>query len=318
MDLLPTDEQEEIIASVRAVLADRQMIGEPLSDDLWHAAVEQGWFALGLPEDLGGVGYGLAEEALVFTEIGRHASPGPFLATALAARIAAEGGATDLANRLIGGETRACLAESEGNGRRFIDSERAAVAVVLDDQFSVIELPTDLEPDPALDTLTTLATSQSESSVLAASADPDIVRRQATVLGAAQLVGIAKATMAQSVDYGMDRQQFGQPVGSFQAVKHRCADMAVRADVAESQVRWAAVASDNGQADADFHAEAAAVVATNAAIENAQWNIQNHGGIGFTWEHTAHRYLTRARMWSTMLGGLRAHQARLLAADSGT
>jgi alkylation response protein AidB-like acyl-CoA dehydrogenase len=232
MDLLPTDEQEEIVASVRAVLADRQTIGEPLSDDLWHAAVEQGWFALGLPEDLGGVGYGLAEEALVFTEIGRHASPGPFLATALAARIAAEGGATDLANRLIGGKTRACLAEPEGAGRRFIDSERAEVAVVLDDQFSVVELPTDLEPDAALDTLTTLATSESESSVLAAAADPEVARRQATVLGAAQLVGIAKATMQQSVDYGMDRQQFGQPVGSFQAVKHRCADMAVRADVA--------------------------------------------------------------------------------------
>ncbi|HKY17080.1 MAG TPA: acyl-CoA dehydrogenase family protein, partial [Microthrixaceae bacterium] len=116
--------------------------------------------------------------------------------------------------------------------------------------------------------------------------------------------------------YAKDRQQFGQPIGGFQAVKHRCADMAVRADLASSQVRWAALSIAGSLPDAGAHAAAAAIVASNAAITNAQTNIQNHGGIGFTWEHTAHRFVTRARMWGALLGGVRAHQAALLAAPT--
>jgi alkylation response protein AidB-like acyl-CoA dehydrogenase len=317
VDLLPTAEQDEIVASVRAVLEDRHALGAALDETLWSAAVEQGWFAIGLPEDLGGVGYSLAEEALVFEEIGRAAAPGPFLATALAARVAAEGGAPELATELIGGARRAALAEPEGDGVRVTDHVGSTIALLLDDEVSLVSLD-DVEVDeqPSIDVLVPLATAATPTSRLAVAADPAAIRRRATVLVAAQLAGIAEATASQSVAYAKDREQFGQPIGGFQAVKHRCADMAVRADMASSQVRWAALATERGQSDAAFHAEAAAVVAIDAALANASINIQNHGGIGFTWEHTAHRYLTRARMWAATLGGLRGHQARLLAAPT--
>jgi alkylation response protein AidB-like acyl-CoA dehydrogenase len=314
VDLLPTAEQDEIVGSVRAVLEDRHTIGTAIDESLWAAAVEQGWFAIGLSEELGGVGYSIVEEALVFEEIGRAAAPGPFLATLLAARVAAEGGAPEIATELIGGSRRAALAEPEGDGLRVTDHVGATIALLLDDEVSLISLDgLELTEEEALDTLVPLAVASRPTSTLAVAVDSTALRRRATVLTAAELAGIAAATTAQSVAYGMDREQFGQPIGGFQAVKHRCADMAVRADMASAQVRWAALATERGQDDADFHAEAAAVVAIDAALTNAAVNIQNHGGIGFTLEHSAHRYLTRARMWAALLGGLRGHQARLLA-----
>jgi alkylation response protein AidB-like acyl-CoA dehydrogenase len=84
MDLLPTPEQDEIVGSIRAVLADRHTLGEPMSPDLWSTAAAQGWFGLGLSEDEGGVGYSVVEEALLCIELGRAAVPGPFLGTILA------------------------------------------------------------------------------------------------------------------------------------------------------------------------------------------------------------------------------------------
>jgi alkylation response protein AidB-like acyl-CoA dehydrogenase len=135
--------------------------------------------------------------------------------------------------------------------------------------------------------------------------DASALRLRATVLVAAELAGIATATAEQSTQYGKDREQFGQPVGAFQAVKHRCADMAVRAEAATSLVRYAALAVRDGLPDAAFHAYAARAVAARSAVENAQINVQNHGGIGFTWEHTAHRYVTRAQVRARTVGTLR-------------
>ncbi|HKY17093.1 MAG TPA: acyl-CoA dehydrogenase family protein, partial [Microthrixaceae bacterium] len=243
MDLLPTEEQDEIVASVRAVLADRHVMGDPIDDALWSTAVEQGWFALGLPEELGGVGYTAVEEALVFIEIGRVCAPGPFLATTIAARIAAEAGETELSAALIGGEQRAAWAEPEGDGLRFTDHSGAQVAVVVDgDEVSVMSLDgVELLDEAALDVLVPLATGPRPTQVLARAGDPAAIKARAMVLVAAALSGIALATTDQSVEYAKDRQQFGQPIGGFQAVKHRCADMAVRADLASSQVRWAAL-----------------------------------------------------------------------------
>ena len=147
----------------------------------------------------------------------------------------------------------------------------------------------------------------------ATTTDTSAFRLTATLLTAALLAGIAEAVTEQSVSYAKDREQFGQPIGGFQAVKHRCADMATRAEVANGQLVYAALAVRDGRPDAAFHAHAARVVAAQGAIANAQINIQNHGGIGFTWEHTAHRFLTKARVVANCLGTTASHQAQLLA-----
>jgi alkylation response protein AidB-like acyl-CoA dehydrogenase len=303
MDLLPTHEQDEIVASVRAVLADRHTTGEPMSPELWSTAAAQGWFGLGLAESDGGVGYSVVEEALLCIELGRACVPGPFLGTILASHC----DDAELRASVIAGEAPVGLAEREGDGVRVFDGVDDGHALLLDDG-QIVRLGT-LSAEPSIDLLVGLATAEYVSSVA-----PGPGRDRTTLLAAAYLSGIAAATAAQSVEYGKDREQFGQPVGGFQAVKHRCADMAVRAEASTTQVHYAALALRDGTADASFHVEAAAVVAAQSAVANAEINVQNHGGIGFTLEHTAHRYVTRARILAAVAGGLRRHQADLLAA----
>jgi hypothetical protein len=133
-------------------------------------------------------------------------------------------------------------------------------------------------------------------------ADAASVRRWATVLAAAEAAGVAERALEMSVEYAKVREQFGRPIGSFQAIKHRCADMAVRAEVARSAVTYAAVAIEEARDDAPLAVHIAKSLATEAAITNAAENIQNHGGIGYTWEADAHLYLKRARLLEHVLG----------------
>jgi alkylation response protein AidB-like acyl-CoA dehydrogenase len=133
------------------------------------------------------------------------------------------------------------------------------------------------------------------------------LREMATVLVAAELAGIAERSTELSVDFAKVREQFGRPIGTFQAIKHRCADMAVRAEVARSVVTYAAVALHEAAADAPLFVHAAKTLATDAAIANATDNVQNHGGMGYTWESDAHLYLKRARLMEHVLGTRAAH-----------
>ena len=336
MDLLPTAEQDEIVATVRAqlrrdfdlhALAARD--GDPNVVDraLWQRCAELGWFGLGLTEALGGVGYSLAEEALLFEQIGEHATPGPFLAAVLGARLAALSGATDLAGSILDGSTPVALGEPHGDPGatagetvsgtfRVSDHGEAQLVLIMAGQGAALVEAGALaaEPIPSIDLQVPIAVG-SVGGVAATCHldDASALQLRATVLVAAELAGIATATAQQSTQYGKDREQFGTPIGAFQAVKHRCADMAVRAEAATSLVRYAALAVLDGTPDAAFHAHAARSVAANAALENAQTNVQNHGGIGFTWEHTAHRYVTRAQVRIRTLGDVRSHLADLLA-----
>jgi alkylation response protein AidB-like acyl-CoA dehydrogenase len=332
MDLLPTPEQDEIVATVRSQLrSDFDLHTLAVADgtdvvvpaDLWRRCAELGWFGLGLEESLGGVGFGLAEETLLFAELGAHATPGPFLATVLGARVAALAGRADVAAEVLAGDAPVALAEVELAGPddrhlRITDLGGSRYVLVVDDDRVALLGSDSLDATSAesIDLLVPLATAPmpAEQTGVAELTGDDAaaIRRRGTVLVASTLAGIAVGTAEQSVAYARDREQFGVPIGSFQAVKHRCADMAVRAEAATSQVRLAALALADGRPDAAFQVEAARVVATGAAIDNAQTNVFNHGGIGFTWEHTAHRFVTRAQVLSRTLGNRRDHLALLL------
>ncbi|MFM7068210.1 MAG: acyl-CoA dehydrogenase family protein, partial [Actinomycetes bacterium] len=313
MDLLPTDEQSEIVATVRSQLErdfDLHTLAQTadfaeraITDTLWQRCAELGWFGLGLEEALGGVGYTVVEEALLFAELGAHATPGPFLPTVLAARLAAESGQDELAGRLLAGEIHAALAEPDGDptatvgssvsGRfRITDLSGAGTVLFLTPNSAALVDPAHVNaaPAPSIDVQVPLTAADVTATALCASATTELHDR-ASVLVAAELAGIATATAEQSTTYAQDREQFGTPIGAFQAVKHRCADMAVRAEAATCAVRYASLAVANGQADAAFWTHAARSIAGDAALTNAQINVQNHGGIGFTWEHTAHRYV---------------------------
>ena len=123
---------------------------------------------------------------------------------------------------------------------------------------------------------------------------------------------IAEATRDMSSEYAKIRVQFGPPIGVNQAIKHACADMALRAEAASAQLLFAALSVDEGRSDAAFQVAAARIVATDAAVENATRTIQVHGGMGYTFEHDAHLFLKRARVLDRVLGDSRSQMAALI------
>jgi alkylation response protein AidB-like acyl-CoA dehydrogenase len=127
----------------------------------------------------------------------------------------------------------------------------------------------------------------------------------------AELCGTAQRVLELSVEYAKTRQQFGRPIGSFQAVSHRCADMLVQVESAKSLTYYAAWAVDNAAADAPLAASMAKAYASDAARTVAASGIQVHGGIGFTWDHDMHLYFKRAKWGEAMLGDGTHHRERV-------
>ncbi|MGV0658184.1 acyl-CoA dehydrogenase family protein [Mycolicibacterium pulveris] len=132
-----------------------------------------------------------------------------------------------------------------------------------------------------------------------------------TVLVCAELVGIGARLLAMTVDYVKNRVQFGRPVGSFQAVKHKCADMRIRVQASTAATYYAAMALDSGRDDVDHAVSVAKAYVSDAVNEVAGEALQLHGGIGFTWEHDLHLYLRRARGNSLLSGDARHHREQL-------
>ena len=203
----------------------------------------------------------------------------------------------------------------DGEWKSVIDgSGAAAFLVLLDDEAFFV--PADavgvaVESRPSMDPTRSLADVRLHGArAVSLSANPDVVsrlRREGTVLACAEAVGAIQRTVEMSVEYGKVRHQFGRPIGSFQAVKHRCSDMAVRAEVARSATIYATVSVRDAAVDAAFQASVAKVLCADAYIRNAADNVQNHGGMGFTWECDAHLFVKRARSFDQTLGARARH-----------
>jgi alkylation response protein AidB-like acyl-CoA dehydrogenase len=337
MDLLPSPEQEEIISSAAQFLGDvvpvtrtRELIDDESNVDAkaWSMAAELGWFALGLPEDSGGVGCGLADEALVFREIGRALASGPFLSTTLAARVAAFGGDAELAAAvaagqqialgLLGADASIDLASGAVDGDlQLVDAAEADLVLVPGPDVTSVVAVGDLEGVASVEcidptTRLSRATASRVRPVVSVTAEVDAVSRRGFVLAAASLTGIAEATRDISAAHAVSRVQFDRPIGANQAVKHPCADMAVRAELAWAQTLFAALTTDERREDAEFHAVAAKVVAADAAERNAAATVQVLGGMGFTFEHDANLYLKRAYVLGHAFGDTRDALSRLI------
>ena len=339
MDLLPNAEDRQIIDTVAGFLTDRvpmervraaadgPMDSPALDERTWKALAEIGLFSLAVPDDLGGAGLGAAEEFLAFREIGRHLTPGPVLATVLAAHLAVDNGNTHLAAEIASGSAVVALAEP------FRDPDACLTAPVRG-RFAVIDRPgtqyvlaadgsrlallstSDLvatEPIPSLEPTARLELVELSGATPLITAEAPALRHRGVLLTAAMLCGIAEATRDQSTSYAATRVQFGQPIGAFQAVKHRCAEMATRAEAATALSTYAALLLDSDSPETGFHAAAARLIAARAATDNAADNVQNHGGMGFTAECDAHLYVRRARFLDQLFGGRPRQCADLLA-----
>ena len=261
----------------------------------WRDLGAAGVFSLRLPESEGGVGLGMTEAVIVFQELGRSLVPGPLVASNLAAGLieGAEAG-------------EKVVTFSDGSGLVEFGAQCDAV-LILGDGVSSLDGAVYGEDVVPLDPLTPVRRTAAITGG-AVDASPATLRRDGTVLTAALASGIASRTVELAVAYATEREQFGRPIGSFQAVKHLCADMLVRAEVARAAVDAAGVLIDEETSDPTVAVATAKLLASEAALANAKSCIQVYGGMGFTWEVDAHLYLKRAAVLATAFGGIDQHE----------
>lgn len=305
-DLNITDDQRQILDAAASMLGTNYpatRLRDGAIDDIASIA-EFGSFMLALPEDFGGTGFTVVEEALLHVLFGRHALSPNALAAAVATRLALSEGDKDMAEGISSGAITVCAAVPDTDGARLlIDAAGATFTLEFGDDFlSLI----DLESVEITD-VDGLGHGGVRTSRLAAnSGDPvhstedDTVRQIADLLVSAQLLGVAEATRDLAVEYAKVRTQFGKPIGVFQAVKHHSANMAIQAELLSAQLDMAAVAVRGDMDHAEFQVAALRRLSPRVALFNARAAIQIHGGMGFSAEADVHHYLKLAHVLSRL------------------
>lgn len=284
MDLTPNDEQVAFLTATADWCREAMPIeaARARPADLWQQLEAMGLTGISAPEAQGGMALDFATEALVFAELGRHLAPVGLLATAVA-------------KRWTGNVPRAGLAMVGADEVRLLDGDAAALALgVSAGQALVYHLPPDLTHGLSIDQTTSLA--HLRPAPAGTPVEDQRAAQHLQLLAAAFVLGAADCARDMAADYAKVREQFDRPIGWFQAIKHICADMAVRCAVARSQLYFAACALDAATGDAAFHVAAAKRLADRAAIDNGRANIQVHGGIGMTDEAYAHLPLKRGHL----------------------
>ncbi|HVU71554.1 MAG TPA: acyl-CoA dehydrogenase [Mycobacteriales bacterium] len=297
----------------------------------WSGYADQGLLGLHLAEEHGGSGASAVELAVVQEELARALAPGPFTATVLASLVIAASGAPvakELLPALADGSRTAAVAlgagtlvaAPNGDGITLTGATPATLSAHLADVLVVAAAQGDdviwiavdgsaarLAVGPGLDpgrrsAIATFADVTVPADRVLAGLTVERVRDLAAVVLAAEASGIAGWCLDTAAAYAKVREQFGAPIGSFQAVKHLCADMLVRSEEAAA-VAWDAARTVDEPDQSPLTAAVAATIAIDAAVFNAKTCIQVLGGIGFTWEHDAHLYLKRALALRALLGG---------------
>ena len=299
-----TPEQEAVRAEARRFFGERvdvrAQIAMPGAHDpaLWKEMASLGLLGVAIPEALGGQGSSMVETCIVLEEAGRALLPGPFLPHTIAAlTLARAGGNPDLAHSMAGGETIASASEDLA---QVPCGAIADIVAILRFQQSAVVRSFEAEEIESADLTRPL------SRILPTAGEEPLgqvpLRPVACVAVAAESVGTATAALESATEYAKDRQQFGRPIGSYQAIKHKAADMLRTVEAARLAVYFAASAIDEGDRNAHVAAATAKVAANDASMRCAAENIQIHGGIGVTWEHDAHLYYRRALASSVMFG----------------
>ena len=343
MPIAITPEHNDLADSVRSLVArvaPSDVLHEALETPIpnpppyWKAAAEQGLQGVHLAEAVGGQGFGILELAIVIAEFGYGAVPGPFVPSAIAsALIAAHDPDAKLLNDLASGEVIAAYAidsgltaTRHGDGLVIRGEVRAVPAAA---QASVLVLPVaidsgeewvvldadqlEIEPVQSVDPLRPLAHVRANAVEVGddrvlSNLSRTLARALMSTLLSAESIGVARWATDTASAYAKIREQFGRPIGQFQAIKHKCAEMIADTERATAAVWDAARAidesreSDSEDSAFEFAAAVAATLAPAAAQHCAQDCIQVHGGIGFTWEHDTNVYYRRALVLAACFG----------------
>jgi alkylation response protein AidB-like acyl-CoA dehydrogenase len=339
MDFGLSDDQREIQRTARELLAARAGVGGFSSvrecaearrpdKELWRELRELGWLGIAIPEAYGGQGLGSVELSILCEELGRSLAAVPFLSTVLAATLIEHAGSQEQRERLLpalaSGEQGAAVGvASGGTAELVVGGGEAHLFVLLEDgrarvlpagEAEVALVPS-IDPTRSAARVTAGAPAGAPHSGRQAGEPLDGELQggldRALVAIASELVGVCDRALAMTVDYVKERKQFGVPVGSYQAVSHRCAQMLLDTEKARATTAFAAWAAD---ADPQRLGEAAAMAkaaASEAGVEVTSSAIQAHGGIGFTWEADVHWLYKRALLDASLLGGAKQQRARL-------
>jgi alkylation response protein AidB-like acyl-CoA dehydrogenase len=320
----------------------------------WQQMVELGWPGLALPEEHGGQGLGIVELAAVFEEMGYALAPSPLLSNTVAglalALCGSEQQKSEFLAPLAAGERRGTLAlidagspgaigefemeAREGDRGVVLDGEKVLVmdadaadfmlVATSDGKRHVVDSAqsgVSLTPEPSIDPTRRFYSVRfdgvevaAERTLPAEGEDYRDVLRRICVAISAELTGIAQRTMEMAVEYAKERQQFGRPIGSYQAVSHRCAQMLLETEGARSATYYAAWAADASPEDLPVAASMAKAYASDAGWRVANASLQVHGGIGFTWEHDLHLWLKRAKVDAAIFGDAHWHREQVATA----
>jgi alkylation response protein AidB-like acyl-CoA dehydrogenase len=333
MDFGLTDDQREIQRTARDLLGERakpERVREMIEShppsrttdmELWGELCGLGWPGIAVAEEYGGQGLGCIELSILCEELGRSLAPVPFLASAMAACVIEQAGSPEQRERwlpgLASGETIGSLAGAmDGTAELVVSGAEADVIVLVeDDGGGRLLTPEDAEVDP----IVAIDPTRSAARVSASEGAGEGLEHGCPGLGralvavSAELVGVSERALEMTLAYVKERKQFGVPVGAYQAVSHRCAQMLLDTEKARSTTAFAAWTAD---ADPERLAEAAAMAkaaASDAGREVTASAIQAHGGIGFTWEADVHWLYKRAQLDAVLLGGAGRHRARIAA-----
>jgi alkylation response protein AidB-like acyl-CoA dehydrogenase len=313
-----SDDQRRIQRAARELLEGRGALkraGESGGHDaeMWDELAALGWPGIAVPERYGGQGLGTIELATLLEEHGYACAATPLLGTTLAALAIDHAGTPEQCRRWLPALTTGAAIGGFGTDGLLVDGAVADVAVALDQTTGTARLlaPPTVQRIELVDETRRYARLAPEASGEPLPGDFAGVFDRALILVAAELIGLSRRALALSLDHVKGRRQFGVAIGSFQSVKHILATMLREIEVADASVLYAGYVADTEAGELTAAAACAKISAARAAIEVTSAAIQLHGALGFTWQADVHWLYKRAWVGAQLLGGARAHRARL-------
>jgi alkylation response protein AidB-like acyl-CoA dehydrogenase len=320
-----TDDQRTIKSTAKEFLAARYKADKlrelaeagEYDDAIWNEMRELGWAGIFIDEEFEGQGLGVVELVILMEEMGYALAPSPFFSNAAAGLLIQHAGSDEQKRKwlpgIASGEQPGTVGETKNGSAPLVsDAEDASLIVLFDcDRASVVERSAaDVEKVDTIDSTRKFAAVSAEGGEPLEGNVQAGLDRIATALSA-ELTGLAQRTMDFAVDYAKERKQFERPIGAYQAVSHRCAQMLMEVESARALTYFAAYAADAEPDELSLAASAAKAYASDAGWRVSASSLQVHGGIGFTWEHDLHFFLKRAKTDGHIFGTARQHRDRV-------
>jgi alkylation response protein AidB-like acyl-CoA dehydrogenase len=320
-----SDDQQAIKRTAKDLLADRfklERVRElaeagTYDEDAWKELCELGWPGIFIDEQYGGQGLGIVELIILMEELGYTLAPVPFLSNAAAGLMIQAAGSDEQKQRwlpgIASGEARGAAGLVRGDEAKLVPDGESAEVIVLcaDGGVSVVERSAaDVEPVATMDSTRRYARVRAGGGEpLPGEVGPGVGAGLLAV--SAELTGVAQRAMEMAVEYARDRKQFGRPIGAYQAVSHRCAQMLLETEGARSATYYGAWTADAQPEELELAASMAKAYSSDAGWRVCSSSLQVHGGIGFTWEHDLHFFLKRAKVDALLWGSASEHRDRV-------